>query len=159
MDGKPKFLAGVELPAQAGETRRHYYRHRGRTDGEPVLIKIKKMDGHWEQWFRVQNDQGEAGWQAKKPSGYLAVPYAGSINPFVQGHEGTQIAFPEGEKDVDTLNALGYLALTFGGTSALPSGCQRWIAGRKVIIFAETTALVVNMPRRKLRCVRKSHPA
>jgi hypothetical protein len=137
MNGKPEFLTAVDLPAYADEIRRHYYRHRGRPDGEPVLIKIKKTNGRWEQWFRVQNDHCEVGWQPKKPSGYLAVPYTGSIDLFAPEREGTQIAFPEGEKDVDTLTSLGFSALTFGGASALPAGCERWIAGREVIIFAD----------------------
>jgi hypothetical protein len=46
------------------------------------------------------------------------------------------IYWPEGERDVSTLNKLGLLALTFGGASDLPEGCEQFVAARDVIICA-----------------------
>src|SRR5215831_2429448 len=135
--GKPRFVAGDDLVQQPSETRRHYYRHNGRPDGESVLIKLKMHDGKWAQWFRVRNDDGEIGWQTKKPEGFNAVPYTGALDPFCLGNAGNMLAWPEGEKDVDTLVALGIPALTFGGTSDLPQGSEEWVAGRHVVILTD----------------------
>ena len=33
-------------------------------------------------WYRVQNADGALGWQAKKPDGFVVVPYVGGADPF-----------------------------------------------------------------------------
>ena len=49
-----------------------------------------------------------------------------------------EILWPEGEKDVDTLNNLNLPAFTFGGVGdGLPSGIDKYLAGRNLVILAD----------------------
>jgi hypothetical protein len=78
------------------------------------------------------------GGSPKKPSGYLAVPYFPSkSNPFDQALAGSEIGWPEGERDTNTLVRLGLPSFTFGGTSGLPDGAEQFVADRQVVIFAD----------------------
>ncbi len=120
-DGKPK-LIGIGQPEPHpfdDEVRRHVYRR----DGEAVRVKTKNRDGRFTNWFRVRRpSDGFVGWQARKPSDWVDVPYLadGAPNPFDLERRGEIVAWPEGEKDVDTLAARHWLAFTFGGTSDCP---------------------------------------
>ena len=58
-------------------------------------------------WYRVQDADGTLGWQARKPDGFIEVPYVGGADPFDREVIADDIYWPEGEKDVDTLNRLG----------------------------------------------------
>lgn len=79
---------------------------------------------------------GVTGWQYAKPSDYLAVPYvAADTDPFASSG---LLFWPEGEKDTDTVAALGLDAFTFGGTGdGLPAGCEQYVSGRNVVILAD----------------------
>ena len=89
-------------------------------------------------WYRVQDVDGTLGWQARKPDGFVEVPYVGGVDPFNQEVIADDIYWPEGEKDVDTLIRIGLLAVTFGGTGdGLPEGCAAHFAGRNVIVLAD----------------------
>jgi putative DNA primase/helicase len=136
--GWPRFeaIGANEPPTLRDELpgRRHLYRR----DGEPVRMKIKRRAGQFVDFYRVRRpDTGEIGWQAKKPVGYEPVPYIASINPFDPELSSDTIFVPEGEKDVHTLAANGLAALTFGGTSDRPAGCEQWIARRDVVVLAD----------------------
>jgi Protein of unknown function (DUF3987) len=129
-----RFLQGDDLERFDNEVRRHTYR---RAD-VPVQINIKFSDGRWAQWFRVCGEEGRLGWQPKKPSGYLAVPYFPlKSNPFDQDPAGSEIGWPEGERDANTLARLGLPSFTFGGTAGLPDGTEQFVVGRRVVIFAD----------------------
>jgi hypothetical protein len=113
--------------------RHHMYRR----DGQAVRLKVKKQDGNYINLYRVRDpDTGTTGWQAKKPEGYVVVPYTGSADPFAPASEDF-IFCPEGEKDVDTLVANGLPAFTFGGASDVPDGCEQFVRDRAVVVLAD----------------------
>jgi Family of unknown function (DUF5906) len=136
-DGKPKFIvAGDEGPTPRGnEERRHIYRQ----DGVAVRIKIINASGsRATNVYRVTGADGVTGWQFGKPAGFQQIPYfVPSADPFVATIN-QPIFWTEGEKDVETVAALGGLAFTFGGTGdGLPDGCQQYVVGRRVVILAD----------------------
>jgi putative DNA primase/helicase len=135
-EGKPSFNTwGVEgPPVRPGEKRRHIYRR----DTLPVRIKVMNSGGGAANWYRVQNNEGHFGWQARKPEGYREVPYLGGSDPFDPEVAVDDLYWPEGEKDVDSVIQLGALAITFGGTGdGLPVGCERYFIDRNVIVLAD----------------------
>jgi putative DNA primase/helicase len=135
-DGKPRFLmVGNEGPPRRDdEKRRHVYLR----ESAPVRIKIMLKNGGALNWYRVENDAGTLGWQARKPDGFVDVPYVGGADPFDWEVITDEIYWPEGEKDVDTLVRLGLSAITFGGTGdGLPEGCTEYLAGRNVVVLAD----------------------
>jgi putative DNA primase/helicase len=138
--GKPAFVVAGDAGPDVGrnELRRHIYRR----DGAPVRIKIKFRDGRFANWYRVTDTAGTAGWQAAKPANYIDVPYVTQgMNPFDSEVIEDAIFWPEGEKDVDALTALGVLALTFGGTGdGLPPSAAEYLANRDVLILADNDA-------------------
>jgi putative DNA primase/helicase len=134
--GKPKFLPwGKEgPPVRPDEKRRHVFLR----ESEAVRIKIMRKNGAAVNWYRVQDADGTVGWEAKKPDAYIEVPYVGGADPFDQEVMADDLYWPEGERDVDTLNRIGLLATTFGGTGdGLPTGCAAYFAGRNVVILAD----------------------
>jgi Family of unknown function (DUF5906) len=136
-DGKPVFVvAGDEgPPARGNELRRHVYRQ----GTVPVRIKIIKKDGKGAlNAYRVSDADGVTGWQYKKPEGFQQIPYfVPSADPFVAVIN-QPIFWTEGEKDVETVVALGGLAFTFGGVGdGLPDGCEQYIVGRRIVILAD----------------------
>jgi putative DNA primase/helicase len=134
-EGKPPFIKGGDEgpPLQSSEKRRHIYR-RG---GMPVRIKIMLADGKGAfNAYRVTSGQGRIGWQSKKPEDYLSVPY------FMDGSKPFEVEsdlyWPEGEKDTNTLANVGLSAFTFGGTGdGLPTGCEEFVRDRDVVILAD----------------------
>ena len=122
-------------PARQNEVRRHRYRYERTT----VRIKIKFTNGEWVNWYRIIGNDGASRWQAKKPNNYKVVPYVSeAIDPFDPELKDDQIFWPEGEKDVDTLNKLNLPAFTFGGTGdGLPSGIDQYLIGRHLVIPAD----------------------
>ena len=135
-DGKPVFHAwdAGGPPVRPDEKRRHVYR----SDSTPTRIKVMLRDGGAINWYRVQNGCGITGWQARKPEGYVEVPYTGDVNVFRAEAAQDEIYCPEGEKDVDTLERLGLLAITFGGTGdGAPARMEDWFAGRDVVILTD----------------------
>jgi Protein of unknown function (DUF3631) len=117
-------------PVRAGEMRRHLYRD----NGAVVRVKIKRADGGFINWYRVG-----AGWQAKKPDDYRPVPYVSDdIDPFNPELIADEIFWPEGEKDVHTLNRLNLPAFTFGGTGdGLPVDIESYLKDRHLVILAD----------------------
>jgi putative DNA primase/helicase len=134
--GKPHYVvAGDKGPRAYGtEKRRHFYCQ----GGVPVRIKIVKQDGGAANAYRVTDDDGKTGWQFAKPVGFQPIPYfVDSANPFTAA-VGRTIFCTEGEKDVETVAALGGLAFTFGGVGdGDPDGCQQYVVGRPVAILAD----------------------
>ena len=101
-------------------------------------MKIKRRGGGFVDFYRVRRpDTGQIGWQAKKPAGYEPTPYVASIDPFDPALSGDPVFVPEGEKDFDTLAAHGLAAISFGGSSDRPEGCEKWVAGRDIVILAD----------------------
>lgn len=136
--GKPAFVvAGHEgPPARNTELRRHAYCQ----GGVPIRIKIikKSTENRALNAYRVTDTDGVTGWQYAKPEGFHQVPYfVAGADPFVAVIN-QPIFWTEGERDAETVAALGGLAFTFGGTGdGLPDGCQQYIVGRPVIILAD----------------------
>ncbi|MGH1571756.1 hypothetical protein ACRAWG_15095 [Methylobacterium sp. P31] len=137
-DGQPRFTAIGRDPIDLlpGEIRRHVYRR----DGQAARIKVKTAAG-WLNFYRVRRpSDGATGWQARKPGDYQQVPYIGPasvIDPFGPDLADDPLFWPEGEKDVDTLAAVGALAFTSGGASDVPAVCADWIRGRHVIVLTD----------------------
>jgi putative DNA primase/helicase len=138
-EGKPKFFPWSDdgPPRRSNEIRRHVYKR----DGLPVRIKVKsEPEGNhpaFVNWYRVSND-GEPGWQAKKPDGYVPAVYLGAIDPFDPELAGDPIHWPEGEKDCDTLGKINLPAFTFGGVGdGLPENAAMFLAARHVVILAD----------------------
>lgn len=139
-EGKPRFLvAGDEgTKVWPEELRRHAYR----VGSTPVRIKVMRRgkDSRAMNWYRVA-DGNVTGWQAKKPDGYRDVPFIGALDPFDPAHADQDICWPEGEKDVESLARKGLFAFTFGGVGdGLPVGCEEYVRGRNVVIFADNDA-------------------
>ena len=136
--GKPTFYGvGVAEPKLLdGEVRRHVYRR----DGEPIRVKVKLSTGGFRDFYRVRRpDDGAVGWQARKPEGYVPMPYVGpadAFDPFDPEMTGETLFWPEGEKDVDTLQRAGLVAFTFGGASDVPD-CGTLIAGRDLVVLGD----------------------
>jgi putative DNA primase/helicase len=131
-EGKPRFMvAGDEGPRpRENEKRRHIYK-RG---GVPVRIKIMtRGDQRAFNAYRVADADGRTGWQYRKPEGFKSVPYvAGDLD------RSSTVFWPEGEKDVDFVGKRGGCAVTFGGVGdGLPAGCERYIAGKHLVILAD----------------------
>jgi hypothetical protein len=76
---------------------------------------------------------------AKKPDGFQAIPYVSvGLDPFDSELMDDRIFWPEGEKDVDTLNKLDLPAFTFGGVGdGLPDGTNEYLTGRHLVILAD----------------------
>ncbi|MDO8400584.1 MAG: AAA family ATPase [Bradyrhizobium sp.] len=135
-EGKPSFhtWAADGPPVRSDEKRRHIYWR----DALPVRIKVMNSGGGAVNWYRVQDAHGTLGWQARKPDGFIEVPYVGGADSFDREVIADDIYWPEGEKDVDTLIRIGLWAITFGGTGdGLPSGCAGCFPGRNVIVLAD----------------------
>jgi hypothetical protein len=125
---------GDNGPPQRDEVRRHVYRR----SGVPVRIKIKQSSNDFTNWYRIFCDGKPTGWQAKKPGDFEAVPYVTvALDPFDPELRNDQLFWPEGEKDVDTLNKLNLPAFTFGGTDGLPGGVERYLKDRRLVILAD----------------------
>src|SRR5882672_11381557 len=127
---------GAEPPVHDGEVERYVYRRA--SVAERIKVKILKAGAKsYSNWYKVHRADGEVGWQAKKPIGYQAVPFVGLLDPFDVEIATGEIWWPEGEKDVISLNKIGIPAITFGGTSDLPAGCEQYVAGRDLVICAD----------------------
>ena len=137
-NGKPTFYGiGVAEPkALDGELRRHIYRR----DGEVIRVKVKIEAGGFRDFYRVRRpSDGAIGWQARKPGSYAPMPYLGpvdAVDPFDPEMMGEVLFWPEGEKDVDTLQRAGLCAFTFGGASDLPD-CTDLLRGRDVVVLGD----------------------
>lgn len=132
---QPRAICGADdPPAYSDEIARFVYRRAG----EPVRVKIKsktKEGKRFTNWYKVQRSDGDFGWQAGKPEGFEDVPYVGRhLDPFGAEIASDWVWLPEGEKDVDSLSAIGLPSLTFGGASDLPGGWEKFVVGRDVII-------------------------
>ena len=120
-DGKPKFGSmGRDQPFRFDdEARRHPYVR----DGVVVRVKVKSTAGGFLDWYLVRRpSDGAVGWQARKPEGYVPVPYVppGCRDPFDPERCGEDLAWAEGEKDADAFHAAGFLAFTFGSAFDVP---------------------------------------
>jgi hypothetical protein len=154
-NGKPAFRrwGANGPPLRADEKRRHLYTN----DSEPVRIKIMLQEAGAVNWYRVQDHLGNAGWQARKPAGYLEVPYTGGTDPFHSEVSDDTLFLPEGEKDCDTLVSIGLLAMTFGGTGdGAPAELASYCVGRSVVILADNDEGGRNHAARKAALVAPS---
>jgi hypothetical protein len=77
---------------------------------------------------RWPDDEAQGGWVYKKPDGALDVPYR-LPELVVEVERGGTVWWPEGEKDVDCLAALGLCATTSVTTSKLPDGLEEVLRG------------------------------
>jgi putative DNA primase/helicase len=102
-------------------------------------------------WYRVFADGVPCGWQAKKPDGYRATPYlTAAIDPFDSELIADEILWPEGEKDVDSLNSINLPAFTFGGVGdGLKNGIGQYLKDRRLVILPIMMIRGAHMPRRK----------
>ena len=154
--GKPKlFAVGREEPDRtAGEIRRHAYRR----DGHTVRVKVKTGPTSWLDFYRVRRPDGADGWQGRKPDGFVPAPYVGpadAFDPFDPECVGEDLFWPEGEKDVDSLQALGLCAFTFGGASDVLD-CTDLLRGRNVVVLTDNDAPGAKSGTRKLDVARQS---
>src|SRR5208282_4893732 len=138
--GLPNFHRdrGQGPPKSPGEVRRHLYLDdKGRTIR--AKIKIKRQQGStWVDWYLVCNPVDGAGWQARKPSGYIEIPYflQEGVNPFDPEVRDNLLCQTEGEKDADTIARAGGCAFSFGGSSSYVD-CSALVHGRDLVIFGD----------------------
>ena len=136
-EGKPKFTnPGKPEPYRFNdEARRHLYIR----DGEAVRVKVKRTDGNFTDWYRVRRpSDGVSGWQARKPEGYVPVPYVppGARNPFDPARRGELLVWAEGEKDTEALHAASIPAFTFGSASDIPD-VSELLRGHFVVVAVD----------------------
>ena len=120
-EGKPKLigLGQAEPRPFDDEVRRHLYVR----DGVAVRVKVKSTKGGFLDWYLVRRpSDGAIGWQARKPEGYVPVPYVppDCRDPFDPERCGEDLAWAEGEKDADAFHKAGFLSFTFGSASDVP---------------------------------------
>ena len=124
-------------PISPEEIRRHFYP----SSGPPMRVKIKKNNPEypWTNYYRVFDNNVPVGWQSKKPDDYQTIPYRSTaIDPFDSEFIADYIFWPEGEKDVETLNKLNLPAFTFGGVGdGLPDGINEYLSGRHLGVLAD----------------------
>jgi RecA-family ATPase len=125
--------SAVSVPIQHDELRRHVYLT---PDGIEAVVKIKRAGGKFVQWFNVDGQ-----WQPEKPkrSPWPALPYTTKgLNPFDPELASDELYWPEGEKDVETLDGLNLPAFTFGGVSdPLPDDLEQYVRGRRIVVLAD----------------------
>jgi putative DNA primase/helicase len=121
-------------PIEHNELRRHYYPKNG-TPKKKVKIKKRGVPKHrqWRNCYRVFRNGEPIGWQWEKPTNYRLVPYA-DVGTDIQ-----KFFWPEGEKDTDTLNKVGFTAFTFGGGDGLPDDIDEYL---KHILNDERTLII-----------------
>lgn len=103
-----------------------------------VRAKVKRDGKGFLDFYRVvRPSDGAIGWQAKRPEGFTSTPYVGVAGALGPEHRDEPLFWPEGEKDVDTLQRLGLLAFTFGGASDVPECCAALVAGRRLIVLGD----------------------
>lgn len=105
-------------------------------DGELLFQKLRYVDEHGAKTFRQRRPDGHGGWQYKlddTPKVLYNLPAVNSAK--LNGHK---IIVVEGEKDADTLIALGRTATT------MPGGAGKWLdihtealAGADVVVIAD----------------------
>ncbi len=124
-------------PVRSDEIRRHVYSRSG--FAMRIKIKLRKNDSPYVQCFRVFSNGIPVGWQWKQPDDYTAIPYVSlPLDPFDSELIADEILWPEGEKDVDTLNKLNLPAFTFGGVGdGLPDGIGHYLKDRRLVILAD----------------------
>ncbi|UDL95816.1 toprim domain-containing protein [Lichenihabitans sp. PAMC28606] len=158
-DGKPQFFAigKGEPPQFDDDLRRHVYWR----DSAAVRVKVKKEAGTppWIDYYRVRRpDDGAIGWQAKKPDGFVPVPYigpAGTNSPFAPEHHGKPLFWTEGEKDADTIVRAGGLAFTFGGSSDVLD-CSDLLRGFVIVIVADNDLAGEKCAERKVAMAQRA---
>jgi hypothetical protein len=120
----------IAIPPLHDELRRHVYLT---AEGIEAKVKIKKAGGKFTQWY---NAHGQ--WQANKPEGFPVLPYVSkNLNPSDAELTGDEIYWPEGEKDVETLDKLNLPAFTFGGVTDKIDIDAVSIAGKRVVVLAD----------------------
>jgi hypothetical protein len=122
-------------PVRQDEIRRHFYS----SSGFAVRVKVKSRGGRFVNWYRIFSNSVPIGWQAKKPADYIPAPYVtAALDPFDPELRGDDIHWPEGERDVDSLNKLNVPAFTFGGAGdGLPDGIEPYLKDRRIVILAD----------------------
>jgi putative DNA primase/helicase len=141
----PKIYQGGDAGPRsfAGELRRHVYLD---DDGNPIRIKIKFSTGKFANVYRLIRDGVSVGWQQKKPDDYRAVPYlTRCVNPFDNELRADDLMWPEGERDVDTLDKANLPAFSFGGVGdGLTDDIKQVIANRRLISDRHVVILADN---------------
>jgi hypothetical protein len=120
------------IPWQHTELRRHVYKT---ADGHEAKVKIKRAGGKYDQWYNTNG-----AWQNYKPkdADFPALPFVTkSIDPFDPELVNDEIYWPEGEKDVETLDRLNLPAFTFGGTTDPIDLDVIPLTGRHVVVLAD----------------------
>jgi AAA domain len=122
----------------AGEIRRHLYVD---DKGRPrrAKIKVQRKDGvSWTDWYLVRNPVHGAGWQARKPTAYVEIPYflQEGTNPFDAEFSQIRLYQTEGEKDAENIARAQGCAFSFGGSSSIID-CSNLVHGRDLVILAD----------------------
>jgi putative DNA primase/helicase len=127
------YPGGEEGPCRfAREVRRHIYRDES---GLTARIKVKFESGKYANLYRVNGGGSSAAWQPKKPSRYVPVPYiTRSLDPFDAELIADHLLWPEGEKDVDTLDQANMPAFSFGGVGDGLADDIRTVISERVLL-------------------------
>jgi hypothetical protein len=124
-------VAAPELPKQENELRRHSYC----VDGAPVMIKVR-YDGEpkYRPFYRGAQLDGTLFWNWHKPAGFQYIPYGLDL---LKASQGRTVYLTEGERDADSLIALGLCATTFGSAGFWPPGAEMYFTGRDVVVIGD----------------------
>jgi hypothetical protein len=126
--------------------------HEYRQGGVPVFIKQRINGGNakFRPFWRV-DDRGDT-WQNIAPDGFKMLPYvAPGRDPFTAGDD-RPLFWCEGERDVDTLAALGLDAFTFGAAAHAPPGAELYVKGRNLVIPLDNDPAGQRDVAAKVRC-------
>jgi hypothetical protein len=109
-----------------------YNRHHVYDAASPLYLKVIYKDSAGNNtalfYHQAENDK----WQ--KGMGGEAVLYNQNA---LEKRPHDIVMYPEGEKDADTLIAMGYLAITAGGTTAFKPSMAEKLKERDVVLFAD----------------------
>lgn len=124
-------VAATDLPIQQNELRRHSYC----VDGSPVMIKVRyDREPKYRPFYRDVSADGTMFWNGHKPDGFTYVPYGLDL---LKASQGKTVYLTEGERDAETLQALGLCATTFGSAGFWPPGAEMYFTGRDVVVIGD----------------------
>lgn len=108
--------------------------------GEPLYRIIKSFDDQGQRQFKQQHFDNDTGaWLngLKNPDSTLAVTKTLYNLPQLTQSTSEPVYIVEGEKDVESLKSLGYVAITSGGAKSWQSHFADYLVGREIVVIPD----------------------